>query len=592
MLNYLKEILYLLNDDRKKIPWMVVIFLLASFVDLIGLSLIGPYIALIINPDFLPNKELQFFLKFTGAETTNSFILILGIGLVIIFLIKAIAGILINKSILRFAFNRSMNLQVDLMRSYQNLPYTNYLDRNSSGYLHVLQKLTDLYQSVIQSMLKLISESIVGLAVLVFLFMVSGPALGILAVVLAAAIFAYDIFFKNKINQSGILVNKYSIQIVKGIQEAMSGFKEIRVLHREEYFYSKVKSGAFGYSKAMEEFHFISAIPRYLIELMLVVFLVLMVVSALIIDNNLEALIPVLAVFGMAALRLLPSANMLIDGIAKLRYARNSISILYKDYRSFVKNQRKVGKNNAFHNNNIVKFNSLVVQNINYIYPGTIKRSLKDVSFQVKSGESIGLIGASGSGKTTLVDVLLGLLPPVSGEIIFNGDCMQNNLIEWRSNIAYLPQQVFLTDTSLKTNVALGIEHDSIDMDRLNISLKQARLSDLVSDLPNGVETIIGENGVKLSGGQRQRIALARAFYHERNILIMDESTSALDNETEEEVIDEIKRLKGVKTLIIIAHRLTTLQHCDRIYRLEKGRIVECSTYQDIINNDFKASVR
>ena len=169
---------------------------------------------------------------------------------------------------------------------------------------------------------------------------------------------------------------------------------------------------------------------------------------------------------------------------------------------------------------------------------------------------------------------------------------MQNNLIEWRSNIAYLPQQVFLTDTSLKTNVALGIEHDSIDMDRLNISLKQARLSDLVSDLPNGVETIIGENGVKLSGGQRQRIALARAFYHERNILIMDESTSALDNETEEEIIDEIKRLKGVKTLIIIAHRLTTLQHCDRIYRLEKGRIVECSTYQDIINNDFKVSVR
>ncbi len=588
ILTYPKEILYLLDNDRSKIPWMVLIFLLSSFIDLAGLSLIGPYIALIINPDSLLNKDLQIFLEIIGApKSVNSLIMFLGVGLVIVFLLKAVIGILINKIILHFSFNRGMRLQIDLMSSYQNLPYTNYLDRNSSEYVHALQKLTDLYQSVIQSTLKLVSESIVGLAVLIFLFIVSGPALGMLVVVLGIAIFLYDIFFKNKINQSGILVNKHSIQIVKGIQEAMSGFKEIRILHQERYFHNRVKESALGYSQEMERFHFISAIPRYLLELILVVFLVLMVVSAIIIGNDLEALVPILAVFGMAALRLLPSANMLIDGVSKLRYARDSVAILYKDYKSLKKPQQKVS--NTPHDNIIMKFNDLIVKDINFIYPNAIKHSLKDISLQIKSGESIGFIGPSGSGKTTLVDMLLGLFVPTSGEIIFNGNSIQNNLTEWQANIAYLPQQVFLTDSSLKANVALGVEHDFIDIDKLNASLKRARLSDLVVDLPNGIETILGENGVRLSGGQRQRVALARAFYHERNILVMDEATSALDNEIEKEIVDEVKRLKGVKTIIIIAHRLTTLQHCDRIYRLEKGRIVECTTYQNIVDSNFKA---
>jgi len=213
-----------------------------------------------------------------------------------------------------------------------------------------------------------------------------------------------------------------------------------------------------------------------------------------------------------------------------------------------------------------------------------LQYSLEDISLQISSGESIGFIGASGSGKTTLIDVLLGLLSPSSGDIFLNGESIQENLTKWHSNVAYLPQQVFLIDSTLESNITLSAQCDE---SKLFSSLKQARLLDLAESLPDGVKTMIGENGVRLSGGQRQRVALARAFYHGRNVLVMDEATSALDAQVEREISDEIGRLKGEKTLIIVAHRITTLKNCDRIYRLADGKIVECTTYKDICNNEF-----
>ena len=206
----------------------------------------------------------------------------------------------------------------------------------------------------------------------------------------------------------------------------------------------------------------------------------------------------------------------------------------------------------------------------------------------IVSGESIGLIGPSGSGKTTMVDVLLGLLEPQQGELYFNGRSLKTSIVEWQSQVAYLPQEMFLIDSSLKHNIVLGIDVNEIDKIRFSKSIRQARLDELVEELPNGIDTIIGERGIRISGGQRQRVALARAFYHERDILIMDEATSALDYETELEIVEEIKHLKGKKTLIVIAHRLTTVEHCDRIYRLEKGHIVEQGSYDKVVNSKMK----
>ena len=220
-----------------------------------------------------------------------------------------------------------------------------------------------------------------------------------------------------------------------------------------------------------------------------------------------------------------------------------------------------------------------------FTYQKTKCPALKQVTLNIRAGESIGLIGPSGSGKTTMVDVLLGLLEPQKGEIYYNGKDLIESLDEWRAQVAYLPQQVFIIDNSLRNNIALGMEDEEIDDVQLHEAIRQARLTELVEQLPDGVETILGERGIRLSGGQRQRVALARAFYHGRSVLVMDEATSALDNETEQEIVEEIRHFKGKKTMIVIAHRLTTVQHCDRIYRLENGEITETGSPDQVLNN-------
>jgi ABC-type multidrug transport system fused ATPase/permease subunit len=299
-------------------------------------------------------------------------------------------------------------------------------------------------------------------------------------------------------------------------------------------------------------------------------------------------LLPTLSMFGVAALRLVPSAHNVSSGLIQLRYNRDSVSTLHRDLQAVARVSQDACKYPV--ETASEKFRILTFDQVQFTYPKARQLALKDLSLQIRAGERIGLIGPSGSGKTTLVDVLLGLLEPQAGEVRYNDQPLKNALAEWRVQVAYLPQQVFLIDDTLRRNVALGVEDLRIDETRLNEALRQARLEELVHQLPDGTDTILGERGIRLSGGQRQRVALARAFYHERSVLVMDEATSALDNETESEIVDEIRRLKGQKTLIVIAHRLTTVQYCDRIYRLQGGSIVEQGTYDQVIKQGKSAA--
>ena len=305
----------------------------------------------------------------------------------------------------------------------------------------------------------------------------------------------------------------------------------------------------------------------------MVVFVVTLVLLMLLLGYDLQVLVPTLGMFGVAALRLTPAANTLSTSLIQLRYVRDSISRLHRDFQTvtpvpFEARQSPLGIAPD-------EFRCLALDKVRFTYPNARQPVLKTLSLEIRAGESIGLIGPSGSGKTTLVDVMLGLLKPQAGELRYNDRPLQDALAQWRAQVAYLPQQTFLIDDTLRHNVALGVEDTEIDENRVKDALKQARLEQLVDELPEGTDTILGERGVRLSGGQRQRVALARAFYHGRSVLVMDEATSALDNETEREIVEEIRRLKGQMTLIVIAHRLTTVQHCDRICSLQNGAIVE-----------------
>jgi ATP-binding cassette, subfamily B, bacterial PglK len=294
-------------------------------------------------------------------------------------------------------------------------------------------------------------------------------------------------------------------------------------------------------------------------------------------------LVPTLGVFGIASLRLKPLASMISNSLSQLRYNRHGVSLLYADV-CLLKQKGKLKKipNTTL---KIVKdFREFSINNISFYYPNTKILALKGLSLTICANDSIGLIGASGSGKTTLVNIILGLLEPQEGELLYNGNSLsEESLKDWRSQVAYLPQEVFLIDNSLRCNIAFGEGNDEIDEKLLKEALRKARLAKLVEELPKGVHTHIGEHGVRLSGGQRQRVALARAFYNKRNVLVMDESTSALDIETEKQIVEEIKHLKGQVTMIVIAHRLATAQQCDRIYRLDQGSIVESGTTSQML---------
>jgi ABC-type multidrug transport system fused ATPase/permease subunit len=361
--------------------------------------------------------------------------------------------------------------------------------------------------------------------------------------------------------------------------------KEIRVLGIGDYFYHRVKNSATRYSRLYTLASVLTSTPRNLLELVLVYFVVILVIVTVFYGGNVALLIPTLGMFGVASLRLLPAFSVFSSGIISLRFSRNSVSSLYNDL-SHLRSIKSITDN--INETDGKPFQSLCLSNVSYYYPGAKHNSLDKVSLKFNAGEKIGVIGTSGSGKTTLIDMLLGLIAPSSGSISYNKAALPGDLARWQAQVAYLPQEVFLTDDTLRHNIALGVENEKIDNDSLNQAINQSHLQDLVTRLPQGVNTYLGEKGIKLSGGQRQRIALARAFYHGREILIMDEATSALDSETEHKIMEEIKTLCYDKTLIIIAHRMSTLRYCDRIIQMENGNIVSEGSYTTMIKRKSK----
>ena len=584
MIIYLREILYLLDEDRKKIPFLLFLLLVSSLVDLASLGLIGPYVGMVVDPNFM-SEPVMFVINKTGISVDqNNLLKILGIALVGTFMIKTIVAIGVNYMIVSFSQQQQVRLRSFLMQSYQSLPYTEYLCRNSSEYIFSIKDLTSQFSgTVLMVLLKLISEGVVTLMILGFLAITNGPALLLLISMLAIVILSYDRIFKKKLKTYGVKSNLANTSVLQAIQEGMEGLKEIRILGKENHFYSKVREGSeqsatYGIRQAI-----ISLMPRYLMELVIVLFVVLLVMSMLSFQLDLKLLLPTLGMFGVASLRLLPASNLLINGFVQIRFARDSVSRLFQDIKNLKYQDSK--KQNISSHYCEDTFESLKIDNISFRYPNAKTKAINSVSFEIHSGESIGIIGPSGSGKSTLIDVLLALLKPQEGRILYNSELLSEKENNWRSQVAYLPQQVFLIDNSLKLNVALGDVESSVNEKRLKVALKQACLSELADQLPQGVDTLLGERGIRLSGGQRQRVALARAFYHGRNVLVMDESTSALDNETEREIVNEIERLKGAVTMIVIAHRLTTLQHCDKIYELKDGQMLNSGTYNQIVSN-------
>jgi len=579
MKEYLIRIYSLLYEDKKRLPLLLVLFLLTSFFDALSLAILFPFIQILVNfQDF--QSSYGWFFESINLTSKSEIITFLGITLVSLFIIKALASILVNWAILRITYNRQAKIKTSLLHKYLNMHYRKYIEGNSARYIQMIQTMSMQFIKVLQGFLRLLSDGLIFLSIVIVLAIVEGPLLIYVGGMMIVLLLIYDIFFKKLLDSQSRAITDSSVQVTKTVNESIQGLKEIKILGKQNFFEDILKENVDIYAKNNIYADLIRTQPKHIIELIFVIAFTLAVVFFTPLQNDFQSLIPTLGVFLFAAIRLMPTLNQMLASVNVLRIGYYPTTLLFEDMTT------KQDLEEDDYKANILKdgFTSMLLKNIFFSYKNDKEHQLNGISLQVDKNKSIGLFGQSGSGKTTLVDVMLGLLEPSKGEIHLNNKIVKNNK-EFRNLVAYIPQDIFIINDSVKNNITLTGRDEVIDDVLLEDVVLRSRLKEVINNLPEGINTNIGERGVKLSGGQKQRIAIARALYNKREVLIMDEATSALDNNTEKEIIDEIRKLKGKVTMVVIAHRLTTLQHCDEIYEISSGRISEKYNYEDISKN-------
>jgi ABC-type multidrug transport system fused ATPase/permease subunit len=587
MLQFLGKVRYVLQERRFQLIKIVSLFAFTSMLDVLGIGLIGPFIGAIVDPTLLDRLSgLRWFFSIVGVADTQNQIVFLAFCLFIVFSMKGIAGYSATCQIYAFGVRFRTYLVNRLMLSYMRMPYRFYLERNSSAIVQsVLSNTKALSDELLTPSLRLCSDLLLLSVLGAFLFWVSPLAVILLAILLGSVTFTYLKIVRPKVKKSGETVTLANERVIRGVNQAIAGIKEIRTLRAEDYFLGDIASSTKECSSAQAFFLSQLVLPRFLMEGALVLFIILFSLFVLFMKDGEVNLVPVLAAFGAAGIRILPSLTQLSSSIASMTYSAHALDEVYKDLRYAEANVEVSNPQDA--NASQVAgsgFQSATLREVTYQYDNALSPAIDGITLNISRGQSIGLIGESGAGKSTLVDILLGLHTFSDGTFTVDGeDISAYGWDRWRDRIAYIPQNVFLIDDSLARNIALGQQDSSIDHHKLGEAIKAAQLSRLVDRLPEGMGTKLGERGIRLSGGERQRIALARAYYSGRDFLIMDEATSALDNETERQVIEVIDALHGKITLLVIAHRLSTVAGCDVIYRLKNGKIVATGNFLDVV---------
>ena len=363
--------------------------------------------------------------------------------------------------------------------------------------------------------------------------------------------------------------------LLKHLQQGFGGVKDVKILGQETNFTNEYNEHLIGNARVNQRFAIAQAFPRFGLEVLAVFGLAVMVSTMALSNTKIDDILPVLGLFGATAFRLIPAVNRTINGLQNIKISRPFVNDLYNDLSLGIPSSDLASVNSPL-------VNSMKVDAISFKYESATDFAVAELDVEIFNGEAVGIIGPSGSGKSTLVDILLGLLEPTSGRVLVDGNDIHDNLRGWQDQIGYVPQSIFLTDDTLRRNVAFGLPKGEIDEVAVEAAIRSAQLEDFVASLPAGLDTIVGERGVRLSGGQRQRIGIARALYNNPNVLVLDEATSSLDTETEHGVMQAVQALQGEKTVIIVAHRLSTVEYCDRLYRLENARIVDKGTFSEV----------
>ncbi len=581
----LHKIGYLFDRKQKRqFVGLAVLILIGGVLETLGVSMMLPVVGAIMNTQALMENELvKKFTSFLHIETDRQFIVVMLVAVMALFVIKN-SYLLLQTYVQNTFVAQNRNKMISrVMREFLKAPYENYLGADIPTVFRLTDSDIPNAFQLILVLIQLITEVVVSVFLCVVVVIIS-PAMTLFIVVIfmGLSLILFKVL-KPRLNEIGRTNQSIQSRIAKWRIQSIYGLKDVKVLNREEFFLRNYyESGSIGANVA-RNYAVLNNLPRLLIETVFIVSMLCFIMIYLLRGGDMTVLLPQLTALATAAIRIMPSANRINTYMSEISYAQPCLDYLYENLSESMKQDVK-GSVTGYDkteerdkNGRLELKDKIELNHITYAYPNTDKNIFTDAHMEVKKGQSVGIMGPSGAGKSTIVDILLGLLHAQEGNVTCDGVDIFDDYEAWLAQIGYIPQSIYLVDESIRANIAFGIDEDKIDDKRIWEVLEEAQLKEFVEELPEGLDATIGDRGIRISGGQRQRIGIARALYHDPEILVFDEATSALDGDTEKAVMDAVNSFHGRKTMVIIAHRLNTIAKCDVIYKVENEKIVESS---------------
>ena len=593
MLDTLRKLYDILSPAERRKSYLLFFMMLAmGLFEAVGAVSVMPFVAVVANPDLVnTNPWLNAVYTNLGFADEQAFLIFLGGVLLALICISLAFKALTHYAIARFVQMRNYHISVRLFEGYLAQPYTWFLGRHSADLAkRILGEVHNLVRKALQPFMELVANFIVALCIIAVVVL-ADPVVALTAVAILGVLYGLIYFvlrgYLMRIGTDRFHANRERFQIA---QESLGGIKDVKVLALENGYVNAFRRPAYRYAHRKASAQIIGELPEFFLRALamggIVAILLVLLITR---EGGLAAILPLLALYAYAGTRLLPALQKVYKALTTLRFGKPIVDSIHADLREATERtaaaRKAAGRPSSASDESLPLRDRIELCRVTYTYPQAARPALQDLDITIPARTTVGFVGATGAGKTTVIDVLLGLLVPDTGEFRVDGTRIDaDNVRRWQRNLGYVPQQIFLTDDTVAANIAFGVERDAIDPDAVERAARIAELHEfIVEELPHGYDTLVGERGVRLSGGQRQRIGIARALYHDPDVLVLDEATSALDNNTEKAIMETVRQLGRDKTIILIAHRLTTVQACDRIFMLEEGRLLATGSHAELM---------
>ena len=577
-----------LKSELKKVLLVFFGLILVGLLEVAGVSSIAPFMAVIASPDIIhENKYLEIAYQFSQAPNDNTFIIYLGVFSISVLLIANFVNAFMVWQINYFSYLQTHRVSVRLMRGYLHRPYSFYLDQNTSELSkNILNEINRSIGGTVLPALTVLSKLILTIFIFILLVYIDPIIASCTTIILGSAYWLIYRFVRSRLNNIGVGANETNFQMYKTANEAMSGIKDIKLRGIEEEFVGRFNNPSQRFNTYLAQKTIMALLPRYLLEVVAFSGIISVMIFFVSTGYTTTEILPIVSLYAMAGFRLLPAVQQIYSGITNFKFNLPALEKLYSDLSKAPVSAYEINNQEP-----MVLSEDLEVNSLSYSYSNSKSLVLNKLNLKINANTTIGIVGSTGSGKTTLIDLLLGLLSPNSGSISVDGvEINDNNIRAWQQIVGYVPQSIYLNDDSIERNIAFAVPKNQVDKKLIKQVAKMANLDSFVESLPEKYNTVVGERGVRLSGGQRQRIGIARALYHNPSVIFLDEATSSLDGITENVIMEAIQNLSHKKTIVMVAHRLTTLKECDVIHLMQNGHIVDSGTYQQLVDNnkDFK----